>query len=212
MQDAIANDEKALSGELFGDGFSALGLLGLINPDWVIADLGCGTGDLCEMAVAHGAKAVGIDYSAGMLVEAERRSIDAEFVRGDALALPLSDDFADCYVSAFALRNFAELAPAFGEAARVLKPGGRIALLEVATPEYAIVRFGHGLWFRFGVPMLGRLMVERDAYSYLPESVVYLPEWPEMRAMLESVGFRNLERRTALLGGVQMIAGTWEGS
>jgi demethylmenaquinone methyltransferase/2-methoxy-6-polyprenyl-1,4-benzoquinol methylase len=156
-----------------------------------LLDVGCGTGDLCELAAARGARAIGVDYSAGML--------------------PLPDASADRYVSAFALRNFADLAPAFAEAARVLRPGGRIALLEVATPDNPILRFGHGLWFRFGVPLLGRLLVEREAYSYLPASVVYLPEWPEMRAMLAEVGFEDLRRETRCLGAVQILSGTRAG-
>jgi demethylmenaquinone methyltransferase/2-methoxy-6-polyprenyl-1,4-benzoquinol methylase len=176
-----------------------------------LLDVGCGTGDLCELAAARGARAIGVDYSAGMLAMAHRRGINAEFVRVDALELPLPDASADRYVSAFALRNFADLAPAFAEAARVLRPGGRIALLEVATPDNPILRFGHGLWFRFGVPLLGRLLVEREAYSYLPASVVYLPEWPEMRAMLAEVGFEDLRRETRCLGAVQILSGTRAG-
>jgi len=118
--------------------------------------------------------------------------------------LPLAAACCDAMVSGFALRNFADVAVALAEAARVLKPDGGLALLEVDTPANRLVRFGHSLYFHHVVPILGRLLSDGDAYSYLPASVAYLPTEPALRAMLEAAGFRSIEKRR-LSGGVAQL-------
>lgn len=196
-----------------------------IKPNDVIVDLACGTGDLAFDAAAQGARVVGIDFSAGMLHFAAQRAqargnssgaasapSSIEWLRGDALRLPFDDGSCDALVSGFALRNFADLEAALQECARVLRPGARIALLEVDTPRFAPLRLGHQLWFNYGVPLLGRLLADRDAYAYLPASVVYLPKGDGLVAMLERVGFQDLVKRNMALGAVQMVAATRRGS
>ena len=169
-----------------------------------VLDLACGSGDLAAEAHAAGARVVGLDFSAGMLREARTRRLDGALVRADALALPFPDASLDAVVSGFALRNFVDLAGAFAESARVLRPRGRLALLEVDRPASALLRIGHAIYFRRVVPLLGALLADRDAYAYLPESAAYLPDEPTLSAMLGAAGFAAV-RKEALLGGAAQL-------
>jgi demethylmenaquinone methyltransferase / 2-methoxy-6-polyprenyl-1,4-benzoquinol methylase len=171
----------------------------------VLIDLGCGTGDLTVEAAATGARAIGFDVSVGMLREARGRDAPCTWVRADALALPLRDGCCDAVVSGFALRNLTDVAAALREAARVSKPGARLALLEVDTPANALMRLGHRLYFRRIVPLLGRLLSDRDAYSYLPASVEYLPVEAALAEMLRAAGFGAIEKRRLAAGVAQLV-------
>jgi demethylmenaquinone methyltransferase/2-methoxy-6-polyprenyl-1,4-benzoquinol methylase len=176
-----------------------------LAPGAVVLDLACGTGDLCRVLDEAGYLPVGVDRSAGMLGVART---SAPLVRGDALALPVPDRSVEGIVCGFALRNFASLGPFFAECARVLRSGGRVALLEVSVPENPVLRFGHGLYFGRVVPFVGGLLSDRDAYRYLPQSVAYLPPVPEVIGMLTEAGFGDASRR-ALAGGIaQLLTGT----
>jgi len=182
----------------------ALERAGVAAGDLVV-DLACGTGDLSEAARARGAQVVGVDFAREMLRGARRRRIDARFVQGDGAALPLRDASATVLCCGFALRNFVSLPEIFGEAARVLRPGGRLVLLEVDRPVNPLVRAGHSLYFDRLVPALGALLSDRAAYAYLPRSTAYLPPAPALRASLEAAGFERVERRSLLLGAVQLL-------
>ncbi|HEX5366492.1 MAG TPA: ubiquinone/menaquinone biosynthesis methyltransferase [Acidimicrobiales bacterium] len=171
----------------------------------VVLDLACGTGDLCRELDAAGLSAVGVDLSLGMLGAART---DAPLVQGDALRLPVRSAAADGATSGFALRNLVELPPFFAELARVLRPGGRIALLEVATPPNPVVRWGHGLYFGRVVPLIGRVLSDASAYRYLPRSVAYLPGTEEMLDQLRAVGFTAVERRLLSGGVAQLVTAT----
>jgi len=177
-----------------------------------VVDLACGTGDLAELAARSGARVIGVDFARAMLERATRRRVPAFLVRGDCSALPLRSGCADAAVCGFALRNFVSLDAVFAELARVLAPGGRIALLDVDRPPRGPVRAVHSLYFDQLVPRLGALLSDRDAYAYLPRSTEYLPEPSEMRDSLERAGFRAVERRTLLLGAVQLIGAIREGA
>jgi demethylmenaquinone methyltransferase/2-methoxy-6-polyprenyl-1,4-benzoquinol methylase len=168
----------------------------------VVVDLACGTGDLCRELAAHGARPIGVDLSFGMLAAARTT---APLLQGDALRLPLPDGSADAVTCGFALRNFASLPPFFAELARVVKPGGRIALLEVAEPPNRLLRFGHGIYFGKVVPLVGGLLSDPAAYRYLPRSVAYLPEPGTMLGQLADAGFVQVERRLLSVGIAQLI-------
>lgn len=170
-----------------------------------VLDVACGTGDLCNDLRAAGFRPLGIDLSYGMLAAART---DAPLVQADALLMPAPAGSVDGVTCGFALRNLVALEPFLDELARVLRPGGRIGLLEVATPANPVLRFGHGVYFGRVVPVVGGLLGDRAAYRYLPKSVAYLPEIPKLLAMVSDAGFEDVERR-ALSGGIaQVITGT----
>jgi len=178
-----------------------------VGPGALVLDLACGTGDLAREALAAGARVLALDFSAGMLRQALARGIRCDFVRGDALRLPLADQCCDAVVSGFAVRNFVDPKQVFMECARVLKSGGGIALLEVDCPSNRVLRLGHRMYFCNLVPLLGRLLSEGDAYAYLPSSVAYLPEESRMFEMLREAGFEAIAKRRMLGGSVQLITG-----
>jgi demethylmenaquinone methyltransferase / 2-methoxy-6-polyprenyl-1,4-benzoquinol methylase len=178
--------------------------LGLPNGSLVF-DLACGTGDFCRELARGGMRAVGYDFSYGMLAAARTA---APLVQADILTLPVTDARADGVTCGFALRNVVDLKALFAELARVVRAGGRIALLEVSEPRSRIVRWGHAIYFNKIVPFVGGVLSDRAAYSYLPASVAYLPQPDELLEMLHVAGFPNA-RRIPLSGGVaQLLVGT----
>lgn len=167
-----------------------------LGPEAVVLDLACGTGDLLRLARDWGLRPIGADLSAGMLA---RVGGGVPLVQAAGEALPLADESVDGALSGFALRNFVDLRATLRELARVIRPGGPLALLDVATPENPLLRLGHHVYFDRVVPIVGGLLSDRAAYRYLPRSVAYLPEPGELRAMLSDAGFAGVQRR--LLGG-----------
>lgn len=176
-----------------------------LPPGATVVDLACGTGDLCRVLAGRDLRPVGFDLSFGMLAAART---EAPLAQGDALRLPLPDHGVDGVTCGFALRNFAALPPFFAELARVVRPGGRIALLEVAEPPNRLLRFGHGIYFGRVVPFIGGLLSDPAAYRYLPRSVAYLPEPDVMLDQLASSGFAAVDRRLLSVGISQLITAT----
>jgi len=127
---------------------------------------------------------------------------DAPLVQADALRLPLAGATADGATCCFALRNFVELPGFFAELARVVRPGGRIALLEVAEPPNRVVRAGHRVYFERVVPRIGALLSARGgAYEYLPASVIEFPQRDGFTGRIAAAGFGEA-RWSQLTGGV----------
>ncbi len=179
----------------------AVAALGLAPPS-VVVDLACGTGDLCRELTRAGHRGVGVDFAANMLAAARAGTVP--LVRADGAMLPIATATVDGLVCGFALRNFADLAAVLAEAGRVVRPGGRISLLEVDEPRSRIVGLGHRVWFRGVVPRLGALFSDADAYRYLPRSVAYLPSPGEMATLVEGAGFVAVQR-IPLHGGIAQI-------
>ena len=171
----------------------------------LVIDLACGTGDFCRELEGRGYRAVGFDFSHGMLVNARTA---APLVEADILRLPLADASVDGVTCGFALRNVVSLEELFAELARAVRPGGRIALLDASTPDNAVVRAGHAVYFNRTVPMIGGLISDRDAYAYLPKSMAYLPAPDEMVHMLAGAGFADATRAQLSGGLTQLLTGT----
>ncbi len=174
--------------------------LQLQSPSTVL-DLACGTGDFCRELNRAGHQALGVDLSLGMLQAAKT---DAPLLQGDLLLLPIADQSVDAAVCGFALRNLVDLQTFFDELARVVRPGGRIGLLDVSQPDNRFVAFGHGIYFNKVVPFVGGLLSDKNAYSYLPRSVSYLPPTEQMLELLSQAGFQQQQRRQ-LTGGLSQL-------
>ncbi|MGI8493283.1 MAG: ubiquinone/menaquinone biosynthesis methyltransferase [Acidimicrobiales bacterium] len=176
-----------------------------LRPGATVLDVACGTGDLCRDLASAGFRPVGIDMSSGMLSHARA---EAPLVQGDALALPFSNDSFDGAVSGFALRNLVGLEPLFAELARVLRPGARVALLDVDSPTNPLLHAGHQVYFGRVVPLIGAALSDGAAYRYLPKSVAYLPAPAELLEQLRRAGFESVARRRLTGGITQLITGT----
>jgi demethylmenaquinone methyltransferase/2-methoxy-6-polyprenyl-1,4-benzoquinol methylase len=186
-----------------------------LAPGSIVLDLACGTGDLSLMARRSGYRTVGVDLSLGMLTVGLSRHTtepgDAGVVQGDAARLGLATASFDGVVCGYALRNFTDLSASFKEMARILRPGGRLAVLEVAAPEHGLVLTGYRVWFEHVVPFLGGVLSDPDAYRYLPRSVAYLPDEVGLRRMLWASGFTMVGRHLLDGGLSQLVTATRAG-
>jgi demethylmenaquinone methyltransferase / 2-methoxy-6-polyprenyl-1,4-benzoquinol methylase len=170
-----------------------------VRPGDALLDGACGTGDLALAGAKAGASHVtGLDFSERMLERARRKSTQIEWVRGDLLALPFDDASFDAATVGFGVRNVADLEQALAELRRVLRPGGRLAILEITHPR-GILRPFFSLWFDRIVPLLGRLLPGGSAYTYLPASVKRFPDAEALVELMRAHGFGEIRLR--LLGG-----------
>jgi demethylmenaquinone methyltransferase/2-methoxy-6-polyprenyl-1,4-benzoquinol methylase len=170
-----------------------------------VLDLASGTGDLCVDLARAGLHPLSADLSFGMLA-ADRSG--APRMQADILRLPIPDGAVDGVTCGFALRNLVDLPAFFTELGRVVRPGGRIALLDVGIPHNRFVRFGNGIYFGKVVPKIGALLSDGPAYRYLPKSVAYLPAKEQMLADLRAAGFADATHRQLSGGLTQLMAGT----
>ena len=176
-----------------------------LAPGSRVLDLASGTGDLCIDLARAGHRPISVDLSHGMLA-ADRSG--APRAQADILRLPVPDRVVDGVTCGFALRNLVELPTFFAELARVVRPGGRIALLDVGIPRNRIVRWGNGIYFGKVVPRIGGLLSDAAAYRYLPRSVAYLPPPETMVAMLRQAGFADAAHHDLSGGITQLLTGT----
>ncbi len=170
-----------------------------------ILDLATGTGDFCRELDERNYRSIGADFSFGMLAAARTAE---PLVQGDGMSLPIKSGSVDGATCGFALRNFVDLQLVFEELARIVRPGGRIALLDASEPDNAIMRFGHGLYFGKVVPFIGGLLSDKRAYGYLPRSLAYLPPRDELLAALRTVGFSDVTHQQLTLGAAQLLTAT----
>ncbi len=176
-----------------------LAALAAVHPGDRVLDGACGTGDLAVADVRAGAASVvGVDFSARMLERARRKAPGIEWVEGDLLALPFEEASFDAATVGFGVRNVADLEGALRELRRVLRPGGRLAILEITQPRGVLKPFFE-VWFGRLVPLLGRLLPGGSAYTYLPASVTRFPKAEQLAALLERTGFGDVRFR--LLAG-----------
>ncbi len=170
-----------------------------VRPGDRVLDAACGTGDLAIAAARAGAGSVtGLDFSERMLDRARRKRPELEWIQGDMLALPFEDSSFDAATVGFGVRNVADLGLALRELRRVLRPGGRLAILEITQPRGPLRPF-FSLWFDRIVPLLGKVLPGGSAYSYLPASVKRFPDAEGLARLLAECGFGEVRFR--LLGG-----------
>ena len=170
----------------------------VVQPGDRVLDACCGTGDLAIAAEREGGLVTGLDFSASMLARAREKSGTVTWVEGDLLALPFDDGAFDAATVGFGVRNVEDIEAALGELRRVLRPGGRLAILEITTPR-GVLRPFFSLWFDRIVPVLGRVLPGGKAYTYLPASVRRFPRAEDLAGLLERSGFEQVRFR--LLGG-----------
>jgi demethylmenaquinone methyltransferase / 2-methoxy-6-polyprenyl-1,4-benzoquinol methylase len=178
--------------------------LAAVGPGSRVLDVATGTGDLAAallQAVMPGGAVVGCDFSEQMLVRARVKVPEATFDLADALSLPYAEDEFDAATVGFGARNFADLGRGLAEMVRVVRPGGRVVILEITQPtREPLARFYRG-WFDRIVPAIGTIAGDRAAYSYLPSSVRRFPGPAELAAAMESTGLGQI-RYVLTAGGI----------
>jgi demethylmenaquinone methyltransferase/2-methoxy-6-polyprenyl-1,4-benzoquinol methylase len=172
----------------------------VVNPGDEVLDACCGTGDLAIAAARRGGRVTGLDFSEPMLERARRKAPELKWVRGDVLAMPFPDGSFDAGTVGFGVRNVEDLPAALAELRRILRPGGRLGILEITRPRGLLAPF-YRFWFDGVVPLLGKVLPGGRAYTYLPASVRRFPGPEELAELIERAGFREVRLRL-FAGGI----------
>jgi demethylmenaquinone methyltransferase / 2-methoxy-6-polyprenyl-1,4-benzoquinol methylase len=182
--------------------------LAQVGPGSRALDVATGTGDLALELSRRGAEVIGMDFAPAMLEIAREKAPGLNFEEGDALALRHPDGSFDAVTVGFGARNFADLDRGLSEMARVAKPGGRVVVLEITTPQKPPLSWFFRVWFDTVVPALGRLAGNPDAYTYLPSSVGRLPDPEELAARMAAAGLEDVRWILTAGGIIAIHAGT----
>ncbi len=172
----------------------------VVTPGDRVLDAACGTGDLALADRKAGGEVTGLDFSERMLERARRKSDQIEWVQGDVLALPFEDAAFDAATIGFGIRNVDDLDAGLRELARVVRPGGRLAVLEITRPR-GVLRPFFRLWFDVLIPLAGKALPGGAAYTYLPASVRRFPGPDDLADALRRAGFTDVGYRL-LAGGI----------
>jgi demethylmenaquinone methyltransferase/2-methoxy-6-polyprenyl-1,4-benzoquinol methylase len=178
----------------------------VVRPGDRVLDACCGTGDLAIAGAAAGGRVTGIDFSEPMLERARLKAPDIEWIMGDALALPFADGSFDAATVGFGVRNLSELDKGLRELRRVLRPGGRLAILEITRPRGLLAPF-YRLWFDVLIPVAGKVLPGGSAYTYLPASVRRFPDPRGLAELLDEAGFDEIRWRLFAGGIVALHTG-----
>jgi demethylmenaquinone methyltransferase/2-methoxy-6-polyprenyl-1,4-benzoquinol methylase len=180
----------------------------VVRPGNRVLDACCGTGDLAVAAKAGGAReVVGLDFSPRMLERAREKDPAIEWIEGDLLELPFEDASFDAATVGFGVRNVADLERGLAELRRVLRPGGRLGVLEITQPRGPL-RLFYRLWFDVLIPAAGKILPGGKAYTYLPASVRRFPGPDELAVLLQAQGFEDVSYRRLGGGIVALHTGT----
>jgi demethylmenaquinone methyltransferase/2-methoxy-6-polyprenyl-1,4-benzoquinol methylase len=178
----------------------------VVEPGDRVLDSCCGTGDLAIAAGAAGGQVTGLDFSRPMLERARQKAPDLEWIEGDALALPFADGAFDAATVGFGVRNLSELDRGLKELRRVLRPGGRLAILEITRPRGLLAPF-YRLWFDVLIPAAGKVLPGGSAYTYLPASVRRFPDPQGLAEVMDEAGFGEIRWRFFAGGIVALHTG-----
>jgi demethylmenaquinone methyltransferase / 2-methoxy-6-polyprenyl-1,4-benzoquinol methylase len=178
--------------------------LARVGPGSTALDVATGTGDLAIELARRGAEVTGSDFAPAMLEIARRKAPGLRFEEGNALDLAHPDDSFDAVTVGFGARNFADLDRGLAEMTRVTRPGGRVVVLEITTPEKPPLSWFFRAWFDRVVPQLGRLAGDPDAYTYLPSSVRRFPGPRELGTRMAAAGLLDV-RWILTAGGIIAI-------
>jgi demethylmenaquinone methyltransferase/2-methoxy-6-polyprenyl-1,4-benzoquinol methylase len=185
--------------------------LARLRPGDRALDVATGTGDLAvalKHRVGDSGEVVGSDFSERMLELARQKAPGVRFEWGNALELPYGDAEFDAATLGFGARNFSDLDRGLAEMARVVRPGGRVVVLEITTPERPPLSWFFGLWFDRVVPLLGRLAGDPDAYAYLPSSVRRFPGPRDLAGALARAGLVDVRWILTAGGIIALHSGT----
>jgi demethylmenaquinone methyltransferase/2-methoxy-6-polyprenyl-1,4-benzoquinol methylase len=179
-----------------------------VGPGSTALDVATGTGDLAVELARRGAKVTGMDFAPAMLALARQKAPGLTFEEGDALELRYDDASFDAVTVGFGARNFSDLDHGLAEMARVTKPGGRVVVLEITTPQKPPLSWFFRAWFDTVVPALGRLAGDPDAYTYLPRSVRRFPGPEELAARMAAAGLAEVRWLLTAGGIIAIHSGT----